>query len=151
MNIQAMTEQEQAGFLVADPEAVRQMEDILLQHPQVDLHTEHYLDLVGGMYVRTITIPAGTVLTGALSRVDHLCIVSGDITVTTDEGPKHITGSGILLPVKAGSKRAGIAHANTTWSTVFRTDCQTIEEAEQEFTGEAERLQSRNTQLLEGN
>jgi len=149
MNIKALTEQEQAGFLVADPEAVRQMEDILLQHPQVDLHTEHYLD--AGMYVRTITIPAGTVLTGALSRVDHLCIVHGDITVTTDDGPKRITGAGILLPVKAGSKRAGIAHADTKWSTVFRTDCQTIEEAEQEFTGEAERLQSRNTQLLEGN
>lgn len=138
---------DQAQALVAGmptPEAVRRMEDMLLQMPQIDLHTEQLVH--GGMAARTIFIPAGTVLTGALTNIDNLCVAFGDITVTTDDGPKRLTGFNVI-PAMAGAKRAGVAHSDTWWVTIHRTDLTDLEAIEEEMTGEADRLQTRTLAL----
>lgn len=147
MNTLPAVENEQTCFLAGmpTPEAVRRMEDMLLQMPQIDLQTQHLL--YAGLYARTIFIPAGTVLTGALTNIDNLCVAFGDITVTTDDGPKRLTGFNVV-PALAGAKRAGVAHSDTWWVTIIRTDSTTIEDAEEALTNEAERLQSRNQHLL---
>lgn len=131
--------------------AVKRLEEAILQTPQVDLETQHCLS--GGMYARTITIKAGTVLTGATHKTDHVNIVHGDISVTTDAGVKRLTGYHVL-PTKAGSKRAGYAHADTMWTTICKTELVCIEDIEDELVEESANLQTRlnaigNTELKE--
>lgn len=125
-----------------DPEAVRALERTLADLPQVDLQTQHLVH--GGMYARTIFIPGGTVLTGALTKQDNVCVVVGDITVTTDEGPQHLTGFHVL-PAKAGAKRAGIAHSDTWWTTLMTTEHTEVADIEQQMTDEADLLQTNRT------
>lgn len=120
--------------------AVRKLESALLQLPQVDLKTSMLLH--GGMAARTILIPAGVVLTGATTKKANLCIVVGDITVTTDDGPLRLTGFHVL-PAGPGLKRAGVAHADTLWTTVWPTDAERIEDAENDMTDESDMLQTR--------
>jgi len=120
--------------------AVKRLEEAILQTPQVDLETQHCLS--GGMYARTITIKAGTVLTGATHKTDHVNIVHGDISVTTDAGVKRLTGYHVL-PTKAGSKRAGYAHADTMWTTICKTDLVCIEDIEDDLVEESANLQTR--------
>jgi hypothetical protein len=127
-------------------DAVRRLEDEMLALPQVQLATQ--LLVHGQMAARTIFIPAGTILTGALTKSDNICLASGDITVTTDEGPKRLTGFHVL-PAKAGAKRAGIAHADTWWTTVHHTALTDPAEIENEMSDEAAMLQTRR--LLKGN
>lgn len=119
---------------------VRELEQVLRGFPQSRLETHHMLH--GGMYARTIFIPAGTVLVGTLSKLDNICIVNGDITVTTDEATVRLAGYHIL-PATKGYKRVGLAHADTYWTTLIQTTKTTIQEAEDEFTNESEFLQSR--------
>lgn len=123
-----------------DADTVRALEDHLLDLPQVDLGTDHVVH--GGMCARTITIPADTLLTGALTNMDNLCVVCGDITVTTDEGTTRLTGYHVL-PAKAGAKRAGITHAPTMWTTIWPTTLTDIQAIEDEMTDEADQLQTR--------
>lgn len=123
-----------------DPAAVRRLEDQLLEMPQVDLGTS--LVVHGRMAARTIFIPAGTILTGTLTKIDNLCVVMGDITVTTDDGPQRITGHRVLT-ARAGFKRAGLAHADTWWTTIHHTDQTDVRAIEDEMTDEADRLQTR--------
>lgn len=123
---------------------VADLERALLACPQVDLRTEHALS--GGVYARTIHIPAGTALTGATHKKDHINVVQGDITVTTDTGPVRLTGYHVL-PTAAGSKRAGFAHADTTWTTLCATELTDIEEIEDELVEESARLQTRQTEI----
>lgn len=123
---------------------VERLEQLVLSVPQVDLRTEHSLS--GGVYARTIYIPAGTVLTGATHKKDHINIVFGDITVTTDNGPVRLTGHNVL-PTKAGSKRAGFAHADTVWTTICHTNLTDIEAIEDELVEESARLQTRQAAL----
>lgn len=124
---------------------VAALERVLARLPQVDLQTRHGVH--GRISHRTIFIPAGTVLTGALTARDNVCVVFGDIEVTTDEGVRRLTGFHVL-EAKAGAKRAGYAHADTWWTTLHHTDLTDIEAIEREMTPEAERLQTRTLQLV---
>ena len=116
------------------------LESELLGLPQVDLSTTHLVH--GGMYARTILIPGGTLLTGALTEMDNICVLYGDITVTTDKGTQHLQGFNVL-PAKAGAKRAGIAHADTWWTTLIPTELTDIEAIEDSMTSESDRLHTR--------
>ena len=124
---------------MADPAMVSEIEQALLDAPQRDLGTTHLVH--GGMYARTIFIPADTFLTGALTEADNVCIVVGDITVTTDTGPRRLTGFNVL-PARKGAKRMGRTHADTWWTAIFRTDQTDIAAIERELTTEADMLQT---------
>lgn len=123
---------------------VEALEREVLKLPQVDLKTSHVL--AGGVYSRTIVIPAGTVLTGAVHKRDHINVMQGDITVTTDAGPQRFTGHHVIA-TKAGAKRAGYAHADTIWTTICRTDSTDLEAIEAELVEESERLQTRHPSI----
>lgn len=123
---------------------VRVLEAALAQLPQVDLQTTHVI--FGGMCARTIFIPAGVALTGALTNIDNICVVQGDITVTTDDGPMRLTGFNVL-PASKGAKRAGVAHSDTWWTCLWCTDLTNIEAIEDEMTSESAMLQTRRTEL----
>lgn len=101
-------------------EKIEQMEDSLLELPQVDIPVESLF--VNGMYARKILIPKDTILTGRVHLADYVDIMlSGDITVATPEGTKRFTGFNIFEG-KQGRKRAGYAHEDTHWVTVHRTE-----------------------------
>ena len=120
---------------------VERLEVAALAMAQVAIPTEHVIS--GGLYARTITIPAGIVLTGAAHKTDHLCLCMGDIEVLTDEGPRRLTGLHVLA-TKAGVKRAGFTHAETRWTTVCRTDLTDLAAIEAELVECPESLQTRN-------
>lgn len=111
-------------------EAVRlQIADIeraMLQLPQAELPVRHYF--ANGLYAREITIPAGTLLTGAVHLSEHLNIISqGSISVATEFGSDRITAPATLVS-PPGTKRLGYAHTETIWTTVHANpdDCQDI-------------------------
>jgi hypothetical protein len=86
---------------------VYQLEAELLKLPQIDLPIDHAF--CAGMYARTMHIPAGTILTGAIHREESFFLVrKGDLIVSTDDGPKRL-GAGDMSISKIGTKRAGIA------------------------------------------
>ena len=125
-------------------ETVQALTDHLLMLPQIDCQTTHLVH--GGMYARTIFIPAGSTLTGAKTNLKNVCIVAGDITVTTDQGMKRLTGY-TLIPANAGFKRAGFAHADTYWTTLFATELTDVEEIEDTITDDSDKIQTRRQNI----
>ena len=122
---------------------VRRLEDELIGMPQVDIETKHTFH--AGMYARTITIPAGVVLTGALIKLPTIVIVEGDCTVFVGgDQPSRLVGYHVLQAA-AGRKQVFMAHRNTHVTMMFPSAAQTVEDAENEFTDEAHRLLSRRT------
>jgi len=122
--------------------AVRELEDASLQLPQVPIATEHAFH--AGVYARTIMVPAGVVLTGVQIQVPTILIVSGDVDVLGDAGPVRLTGYHVTLG-QPGRKQAFYAYADTWLTMLFATAATTVEEAENEFTAEPERLGSRRS------
>lgn len=120
---------------------VAQLEAISLTMPQVDIETRHVLH--GGMYARSIMIPADTILTGALIKIPTILIISGDITVFIGDETLELHGYNVL-PASAGRKQAFVAHTDTEMTMLFPCDAKTVEEAEKMFTDDADSLMSRH-------
>jgi hypothetical protein len=117
------------------------LERELLTFPQVALETEHILH--AGMYSRTILIPAGVVITGAIIKVATLLVLDGHASVTVDGDVLNLHGRHVI-PASAMRKQAILAHRDTHLTMIFPTQATTVAEAEAEFTDEAERLMSRH-------
>lgn len=123
-----------------DVAKVRALESHLAQLPQVPISTQHHFH--AGLYARTIRIPAGVMLTGALIRIPTLLILSGHATVFIGGQAQELAGYHVL-PGQAGRKQAFLAHADTDLTMTFATQAKTVAEAEEEFTAEADLLLSR--------
>jgi hypothetical protein len=100
---------------------IYRLEAELLKLPQVDMPVEHAF--CAGLYARTMHIPAGTILTGAVHREESFFLVrKGSLIVSTDNGMRTL-GPGDMSISSIGTKRAGVAltdvdvttfHANPT-------------------------------------
>jgi len=124
------------------PEAidrVRRLEGALAQMPQVDIPTAHLFH--AGVYARTIRIPAGVALTGALIKVSTVLIFSGHATVFIGGEAVELHGYHVIA-ASAGRKQAFVAHADTDLTMLFPSAAQSVAEAEAEFTDEADLLLS---------
>ena len=121
-------------------ESILTFESEALKFPQIEIETTNLIH--SGMYARTIMIPAGVAVVGAAMNNDSVCISSGDITVTTDDGSVRLTGYHVISAL-SGKKRVGLAHQDTYWTSVFKSNANTVDEAEIEMTVEHEKLQTR--------
>lgn len=125
---------------------VRSLENLTLTLPQVPIPTGHQFH--AGVYARTICIPAGVLLTGALIKIPTVLIVSGDVVMYGGGGGTRVTGYRVL-EAAAHRKMAFAAEADTYLTMIFATDATTVEDAEREFTDEAHLLFSRRDENRE--
>lgn len=116
---------------------VVQFEDLLLMAPQFPLQMQHVIH--AGLYSRTVQLPPGVVITGALVKIPTLLIVCGDTMVWLGEEGRRITGYAVL-PAAAGRKQAFRTIAETYLTMVFPTQARTVQEAEREFTDDYRKL-----------
>jgi len=119
--------------------ATRLQKQMLKLYPQVELPTVHCLH--AGMYHRTIKIPAGTMVIGALIKIPTTLMMQGNMSVFI--GDDWVTFTGFhVIPAEAGRKQIVLAHEDTIVTMAFPTRASTVAEAEAEFTDEAHLLQS---------
>lgn len=87
-----------------------------------------------GMYIRKIRIKKGDVLVGKIHRKPCVNFVeSGDLSVITETGVARIKpGFNVVSP--AGLQKVGIAHEDSVFVNVFRTDTTDPVELEKELT-----------------
>jgi hypothetical protein len=135
-NVPAMTSEAIAKTRALEAEAMRM--------PQVEIHTQHLIH--AGMYQRTIMIPAGVMLTGALVKIATSLVVSGDCMMFVGDQTLRLTGYHVV-PASPGRKQAFVAVADTWLTMSFASQAQTVEQAEQEFTDELDLLVSRRSDL----
>lgn len=120
---------------------VCELEKRVLEAPQIDIFTQHVIH--AGVYSRTICIPAGTVLTGALIKIPTTLVVCGRASVLLGDDQEVMVEGYHVFAASAGRKQAYIAHADTFVTMSFKTNAKSVHEAEAEFTDDHERLMSR--------
>lgn len=124
-------------------EATRKVEAILQSLPQVELDT--FNSLHAGVYSRTVRMPAGVMLTGALIKIPTILTIVGDLTLTVGDHTEDVKGFR-LFECAPGRKQIMYAKADSYVTMSFATDAKTVEEAEEQFTDEYENLMSRRKQ-----
>lgn len=120
------------------------VEDALLAAgDQIELPTEHVIH--AGMYARTVIMPQGMVMTGALIKRATTVIVCGAAAVLVGEEWQELDGY-YVLPASSGRKQVFVSRSPVIITMIFPTQARTVEEAEAEFTDDCERLLSRKQQ-----
>ena len=127
------------GFEVAPQKSSRERAEALQaemsKYEQYEPPTEHLFH--GGMYCRQVWRPAGCLIVGKVHKKEHFyMVVSGTITVTTDNGVETITGP-MLLCSKPGTKRAVYAETDALCMTFHRVESDNVEDAEAELVEDA--------------
>ena len=118
------------------------IEDFSRGHEQVDIATNHVIH--AGIYTRTICVPAGVMITGALIKIPTIVTVSGHCIVLVGDDDSLVIDGFKVLPSYSNRKQVFIAKEDTYISMAFKTQAKTVDEAEQEFTDDFEYLKSRN-------
>ena len=104
---------------------IYRIEQYLLTLPQVEIPVDH--QFVNGLYARSVTVPSGVMLTGAVHKDECFFIVrTGRMLITTDDDPIEAK-AGFMAASKAGSKRIGYALEDTTVTT-FHANPQELRE-----------------------
>jgi hypothetical protein len=125
-------------------DGLRRTEEWVRSMPEVPIRTHHVIH--GGQYHRTIKMPRGTVLISARIKIPTTVVLSGTLVITSD-GETSATFDGYhVLPASANRKQAYYA-VQDSWITMsFPTKATTVEEAEEEFTDDADQLLSRTSE-----
>ncbi len=107
--------------ILGTQEKMNVVEAFCASQPQVHLPLEHRF--TSGMYIRTIFMPAGTIVTSRTHKTDHPFVVqSGVVDVYDESGRCERLLSGHLGITKAGTRRILMVHADCTWTTFHATD-----------------------------
>lgn len=113
--------------------------------PQVNIATSHVLH--AGMYARTVMIPAGVLITGALIKIATVLIVSGHVRVFLDDETVEINGHRVFA-ASAHRKQAFVALTDTYLTMIFKSDAYNHQQAEDQFTDEPDILMSRKDNAI---
>lgn len=119
---------------------LNELDAALKRLPQVPIHTEHVFH--AGIYSRTIRIPAETMMTNVHIIIPTILFVSGHCFIYGEDGPVEYDGYHIIFG-KPGRQNAFYAVSETVLTMCFASNALTVQEAEEQFTDEPERLGSR--------
>jgi hypothetical protein len=110
------------------------LEKIILTLEQVECPISHYQ--IEGVYCRSMFIPAGTVITGAIHNKENISILAkGTIRVTNGTDSKIISAPYIMID-QPGIKRLGVSETDVTFINIWRTDATDLDEIEKEIRSE---------------
>jgi len=96
--------------------------------PQVDCSTKHYFG--PNLYIREVTMPAGTVVVGKSHKADHMCVMlSGKMIIVKDDGSRQELVAPMTFVGSAGRKVAYILET-TVFQNIFVTNETDIDKLE---------------------
>lgn len=127
------------------PEILR-IEKEMREFPSLTLPVEHYQ--IDGVYVRSLFLPAGTLLTGKIHNFENIAILAqGTIRVSNGTDAYVLTAPHIMVD-KPGVKRIGYAETDVTFITVHKTANTEIDDIEKELVSDT--FEEYEQQLLLG-
>jgi GNAT superfamily N-acetyltransferase len=122
-------------------ERVKALRAAAFDEPEIPVPTLHTIH--GGIYTRTVFVPAGTGMTGTELNKATTLIVQGHAEIFTGE-PENLVVRGFnTILGSAGRTQAIKAISDVHLAMVMATERQTLDEVEREMTDEYELLASR--------
>ena len=100
---------------------ITDLQSVLENAPALTTDMQEFTDhfFAPGIYMRTLFIPKGHVLVGAIHRKKTLNILlKGKISVVTDQGEKILAEAPFIFVAEPGQK-AGYAIENVWYATIF--------------------------------
>jgi len=116
---------------IVDQSKIEQVESHLLDLPQVECPVVHHFG--PGIYIREVTLPAGTLAIGHAQRLEHLNIMlTGAVAMVGDDGQTKVLRAPMIFVGKPGRK-LGYVLETCIWQNVYATEERDIDKLESMF------------------
>lgn len=116
---------------LVDQSKIEQVESHLLDLPQVECPVVHHFG--PGIYIREVTLPAGTLAIGHAQRFEHLNIMlTGAVAMVGDDGQTKVLRAPMIFVGKPGRK-LGYVLETCIWQNVYATEERDIDKLESMF------------------
>lgn len=107
-------------------------EIIKLGQPMPDCKVKHIFS--EGVYVRQVTMPAGSLIIGRIHTTEHLNeVISGECLIYTADEELVLRKEGDIFISKAGSQKVGRCLTDVVFRTIHATNETNVEKLEQEL------------------
>lgn len=105
------------------------LEGAMHAHPdRITIEPRHLF--ATGLYVREVTLPAGSTAIGHRHLQEHVCVISkGRVIVITEDGREEIAAPFTMI-VPPGRKNCVHALEETVWTTVHAAESRDVAELE---------------------
>lgn len=101
-------------------DCVQQLQSKLSEMEQTEFPVTHHF--APSVYARQMDAKAGTLVVSKMHATEHLnMLMKGSLTIMTEDGIQFLQAPAIITS-KAGTKRVGYFHEDTTWVTIHPTD-----------------------------
>lgn len=125
---------------ILDPSSIELVESHLLNLPQVECPVVHHFG--PGIYIREVTLPAGTLAIGHAQKFEHLNIMlTGAVSMVDDDGNIKVLRAPLIFVGKPGRK-LGFVLETCTWQNVYATDERDIDKLEATYLDKSETWQA---------
>lgn len=102
---------------IVDPEKIEALESHMLNLPQAECPVVHHFG--PGVYIREVTLPAGTFAVGHAQRHEHLNIMlTGKVAILADDGTTKILQAPMIFTGRPGRK-VGLILETCIWQNVY--------------------------------
>lgn len=92
--------------------------------------THHIKD---GLYTREVFMPKGSLVVSFIHKQNHPSFfMSGEMSILKDTGEIERIKAPMKVMTEIGTQRVAYMHDDCVWACVYRTDKETIEEAEKD-------------------
>lgn len=110
---------------------IQTIEKEFLKQEQVECSVVHKFG--PGVYIREVTIPAGTFSIGHYQKTPHLNIMlAGKVTMVNEDGSKTYLEAPQTF-VSGPGRKVGYIHETIVWQNVYSTDETSVEKLEEMF------------------
>ncbi len=85
------------------------------------------------MYTREVLMPKGSLVVSFIHKQNHPSFfLSGEMSILTDEGEVKRIKAPMKVMTETGTQRVAYMHEDCVWVCVYKTDKETVEEAEKD-------------------
>jgi len=133
MNLSVQTTNEYVAGLMNTPSqrAVSEFAKFIKELPKVELPLTH--EFVPNMYIRTIKMPAGTVVVSKIHKTEHPYVITkGKVSVWIEGIGEQIIEAPHKGITKVGTRRVIFIHEDCEWTTFHPTNKTNLEEIEKD-------------------
>ncbi len=107
--------------VMAFPEKVNRLVDRMRRMEQADCPVKHHFS--PGLYLREISMPAGTVVIGRVHLTEHLNIlVQGSCAIVHEDFTREVLRAPMVFVSKAGVQKALVILEDMIWMTTHVSD-----------------------------
>lgn len=87
-----------------------------------------------GLYTRELFMPKGSLVVSFIHMTNHPSFfMKGEMSILMDNGEVKRIKAPMVVQTEVGTQRVAYMHEDCIWSCVYKTDKETVEEAEEEI------------------